>query len=96
MLFTDGIDSFDDEESKRHASWVEEIEINSRAILAREGRIVVPEHQNALFGRTTGLAWETHLLKALRRLSEDGTLSPRPMSKNLERYEGSVSVPGRQ
>jgi hypothetical protein len=93
-LFDDLTDSFPQEEGKRAASWVNEIERNARALLLRKGSISVSEDQRALFGGANGLAWSTHLLQALQRIWKEGLLDPRPYSKGLEKYAGTRVKPG--
>lgn len=89
-LFDDVIDSFPEEEKKRTANWVDEIERNALTILARKGSISVSEDQRELFGEADGLAWSTHLLQALQRIWKEGVLDPRPYSRGIEKYTGTL------
>ncbi len=89
-LFDDGLDTFEEEEKKRRANWIDEIENNARQLLQRKGSISVSEDQRELFGEADGLAWSTHLLQGLQRIWREGLLDPRPYSSALEKYNGTL------
>jgi three-Cys-motif partner protein len=93
-LFDEDFDPFPAEEERRQAEWVNHIEENARALLAHKGTISVARDQRLLFGEANGLAWSTHLLKALQRVGRAGLLGPYPRSKNLEKYEGALVSQG--
>ncbi|HET6292232.1 MAG TPA: three-Cys-motif partner protein TcmP [Kribbella sp.] len=83
-------DEFPEEEARREAVWVDQIESNARSLLTHNGVVNVPLDATALFGNTLGLAWSKHLRQALARLYADGRLEPKPMSDRLDKYVGTA------
>ncbi|MCF3138284.1 three-Cys-motif partner protein TcmP [Paenarthrobacter sp. AR 02] len=67
--------NFTDNESE----WVREIAENVKAILSKFGRFRIDEKLEKVFGRTLGLARETHIRKALKLLKTEGVISIVPI-----------------
>lgn len=66
-------------------AWVEEIARNVQAILAAGRPLTVQADMASVFGKTLGLARETHLRKALRRMWKAEQLLNEPKG-DLQRY----------
>ena len=64
-----GLDFADNEDA-----WVSELAANMRAILADVPSFRMSRELSRVFGRTLGLARETHIRKALRKLKADGVI----------------------
>jgi three-Cys-motif partner protein len=83
------LDPFPSEEKRRQQAWVDEIEVNARALLIRQDTLDVRRDLRALLGDDLlGLTWSKHLREALDRLYKDGLLQPKPYAKDLDKYVG--------
>lgn len=76
-----GLD-FEDNE----ASWIDEIATNVEAILKTKSGFTVEKELGILLGRTLGLARETHIRKALKKLKTIGVISDVPTGKLQRAY----------
>lgn len=68
---------FEDDEN----AWVDEIAANINRVLTDQGAFVVQDELLPVFGRAFGVAWETHVTKALKKLKADGLISQVPIGK---------------
>lgn len=66
--------TFDDDED----AWIAHIAANMAAILDERGAFTVGSELGRVFGRTLGLARETHITKALRLLKKHGRIPSVP------------------
>lgn len=64
-----GLDFADNEDA-----WIAELAHNIRSLLDEVGRFTISSYLERVFGKTLGLARETHLRKALRQLKADGVI----------------------
>jgi three-Cys-motif partner protein len=76
-----GLDWDDDEDA-----WVEEIATNIEGILATHPAFVVENELGEVLGRTLGLARETHIRKALRRVKEHEVIAAVPTGNLQKAY----------
>jgi three-Cys-motif partner protein len=76
-----GLDFEDDE-----ASWIDEIATNAEAILNTKSGFTVEKELGRLLGRTLGLARETHIRKALKKVKTIGVISDVPTGKLQKAY----------
>lgn len=72
--------SFDDDE----VAWVDEIAANIRNILISVSGFITEERLGDVFGRTIGLARETHIRKALKKLHQESVIGT-PSKGSLQR-----------
>lgn len=68
---------FDDDED----AWIDEIATNIDRVLTEQGAFVIQDEIPRVFGRALGVAWETHVTKALRKLKANGLISQVPTGK---------------
>lgn len=73
---------FDDDE----LAWVDEIATNIERILSGGNRFVVENKLGELLGRTLGLARETHIRKALKKIKDSNVIAVVPTGKLQKAY----------
>jgi hypothetical protein len=73
--------------SERTQNWQGQIEQNVKALLASRDGFKLEDEIQAVYGETLGLARQTHVHAAIKRLWKDGrtTTDPRGKSKNLHK-----------
>lgn len=68
---------FDDDEE----AWIEDIASNIKTILQTNNSFMIEEKVDVVFGRTMGLARETHIRSALKKLAAEGVIDAVPKGK---------------
>lgn len=84
-LFDGDEEAFKSQEATLAGEWVDEIERNLRALLAKHGAVKISNHYAQVYGSALGRARELHLRAAWKRLLADGTTATDSKGKLIDK-----------